>query len=98
MSPPPDWRSSADYAYLNELDPSELAWEFLRRNPEYQKDHRTSVQRDPDNDDANDASALRWGLRFRSRPESSRWRSALVLVAASRSFRRPTDCGTRYIR
>jgi hypothetical protein len=34
MPPVPDWRSAAAYAYLNELNPAELAWEFLRRNPD----------------------------------------------------------------
>jgi hypothetical protein len=38
MPPVPDWRSAAAYAYLNDLNPAELAWEFLRRNPDYQRD------------------------------------------------------------
>ena len=27
-----NWRDPTDYRYLNGLNPSELAWEFLRRN------------------------------------------------------------------
>ena len=36
-----DWRSAAAYTYLNDLTPAELAWEFLRRNPDYQREYRT---------------------------------------------------------
>lgn len=32
---PRDWRNAADYADLQTLDLSALAWEFLRRNPSY---------------------------------------------------------------
>ena len=63
-----NWRSSATYEYLNELDPAEFAWEFLRRNPEYQGDFRT-IRREPTPDDDTEASARLWGLRFRGRPE-----------------------------
>jgi hypothetical protein len=35
-----NWRSPEAYAYLNELTPADLAWEFLRRNPEYIRDYR----------------------------------------------------------
>lgn len=33
-----DWRSPADYAYVADLTNDELAWEFLRRCPEYRED------------------------------------------------------------
>jgi hypothetical protein len=32
----PNWQSSADNVYLNDL----TAWEFLRRNPEYIRDYQ----------------------------------------------------------
>ena len=32
------WRSSETYDYLDSLDAPDLAWEWLRRNPEYQED------------------------------------------------------------
>jgi hypothetical protein len=69
MPPVSDWRSSADYAYLNDLDPAELAWEFLRRNPDYQRDHRTSVKPDPSADDGSDASANAAGYDFAVDPK-----------------------------
>ena len=68
MPPASDWRSSATYEYLNDLDPAEFAWEYLRRNPEYRRDFRTIV-REPTSDDDTEASARLWGLRFRDRPE-----------------------------
>ena len=43
MPPVPDWRSAAAYAYLDDLNPSELAWEFLRRNLDYQRDYRAAA-------------------------------------------------------
>jgi len=78
-----DWRSSANYAYLNDLDPAELAWEFLRRNPDYQRDHRTSVKPDPSADDGSDASANAGGYDFAVDPKLTD-PSAAVLVAAVR--------------
>lgn len=36
---PPDWKNADNYKHVNEYTPSDIcAWEFLRRNPEYQKD------------------------------------------------------------
>lgn len=61
----PDWRSPSDYEYLKQLDRAELAWEFLRRNREYQKDFARIVE--ATNPDAV-AIAKRWGLCFRLRP------------------------------
>src|SRR3546814_14128414 len=33
------WRSSSTYDYLDDLIPSDLAWEWLRRNTGYQRDY-----------------------------------------------------------
>jgi hypothetical protein len=60
----PDWRSPSDYGYLRQLDRAELAWEFLRRNPDYQKDFARIVE--ATSRDAIDI-AERWGLCFRLR-------------------------------
>ena len=35
--PEPDWRNPDSYAYQNDLNLHEWAWEFLRRNREYRK-------------------------------------------------------------
>ena len=67
--PPPD----GAYDYILELNDSEVAWEFLRRNPDYQRDvsqHREALS-DPQAmvsgqkvwfDDQHTMTARRWGL------------------------------------
>ena len=44
------WRSSADYEHLDVLTPSDLAWEWLRRNDAYDADFEASAsgQGDPE--------------------------------------------------
>ena len=66
-----NWRSSACYAYVTELHPAELAWEFLRRNPDYQRDYQATIGAKRGGDPA-EALARRLGLRFRGRSKSSR--------------------------
>lgn len=39
-----DWRSSADYATCGELTRDQWAWEFLRRNPDYQSDYAGFIE------------------------------------------------------
>ena len=71
MPPASNWRSSASYMYVIELDPAELAWEFLRRNPDYQRDYRAIVDTTERGVDPAEALARRWGLPFRHRSRSS---------------------------
>lgn len=55
------WHSSAAYLYVLHLDGPALAWEYLRRNPEYLRAwqrHRRHPQH----------GALRWGLRLLEDP------------------------------
>lgn len=55
------WHPSAAYLYVLHLDGPALAWEYLRRNPEYRRAwqrHRRHPQR----------AALRWGLRLLEDP------------------------------
>jgi len=80
MPPGFNWRSSATYEYLTESDPAEFAWEYLRRNPQYQQDYQTTPRRESEPDDSADASARLWGLRFRGRPQLA-GRSSPVGVA-----------------
>ncbi|WP_425457224.1 transcriptional regulator domain-containing protein [Blastochloris sulfoviridis] len=64
-----DWRSSAAYEYADTLDPAALAWEFLRRNPDY---HLAFGASSAHADDRTDGPARRWGLRFPRRSRSTR--------------------------
>lgn len=85
MSESERWRSEAAYNYVDELRPSELAWEFLRRNPEYQKAYRQLVSIDRLTEQAAREFAEQWGLRFRRRSHSLSARTADLLDPANRS-------------
>lgn len=52
------WRSEEAYDYLDELPAADLAWEYLRRNPDYQRDFQAAQVSDPQG-----ARLARWGLR-----------------------------------
>ena len=45
MPSAPDSRSASAYAHMYEYDLGEFAWEYLRRNPDYQQDYRAAVRR-----------------------------------------------------
>jgi hypothetical protein len=61
--PHSDWRSPQAYDRTWELDPTGLAWECLRRNPDYHRDYREVVHstRDPG---VIGELRRRWGLCF----------------------------------
>jgi len=65
-----DWRDENDYEFTKKLTPQGWAWEFLRRNPDYQKDwkellkryqHETKRNSVPDRIDVKGA-ATKWGF------------------------------------
>ncbi|WP_226951218.1 transcriptional regulator domain-containing protein [Rhizobium terrae] len=62
------WRISTAYDYIDELDAPDLAWEFLRRNPEYQRDYALLRSEGHDSASALKALSNKWGLSFRSQP------------------------------
>jgi hypothetical protein len=80
------WRISTAYDYVNELDAPDLAWEFLRRNPEYRQDYARLKQRGLDEDQAAAALSAKWGLSFRSRPRPPGPERQRGLDAESRSL------------
>ena len=67
---PADWRSPAAYEHLRALDAPGFAWEFLRRNPAFNKEREALREADElgrlDQARADDF-ARRWGVRFRER-------------------------------
>src|SRR6266852_3512285 len=93
---PQEWRSETAYAYLNDLTPAELAWEFLRRNPEYQRDYRAAADATADQAELSESLIAQWGLRFRDPSGSSGGQRPDRLAGTSRSKRRPrrTRAGT----
>ncbi len=90
---PQEWRSEAAYAYLNDLTPAELAWEFLRRNPEYQRDYRTAADATADQVELPESLITQWGLRFRDQSGSSGGQRSRRLAGASQSKRRSRGAG-----
>lgn len=54
------WRDPQAYAFLNGAAADVIAWEFLRRNPQYQQDFAASRSAK-----AMRALRKRWGLQFR---------------------------------
>ncbi|MGJ7536975.1 MULTISPECIES: transcriptional regulator domain-containing protein [unclassified Variovorax] len=67
------WGMSAAYLYVLDLDDSGVAWEYLRRHPDYGSDwaRRRRV-----------VSFARWGLRCRrrSRPRRTQCAAAVAVV------------------
>src|SRR3546814_10066904 len=62
------WHPTAAYLYILHLDGPALAWEYLRRHPDYRLDWRR--RRRPD-------AARRWGLRLLEDPRSEEHTSEL---------------------
>jgi hypothetical protein len=58
-----DWRLAAAYDRARDLEASGFAWEYLRRNPDYHRDHRALA---PSITDPVLIAAFRerWGLCF----------------------------------
>lgn len=79
-----NWRDPTNYRYLDRLNPSELAWEFLRRNPEYEKEVSAS---DPTDDRSATALTAHWGLRFPDSTELVRTQCRRLLEPCRRSER-----------
>lgn len=68
MPPESDWRSAQAAARLLQLDRSGFAVEFLRRNPTYKEDYRSTLERIASGLSQHGAAieslARRWGLSF----------------------------------
>jgi len=77
----PDWGSASAFGYFDALNPAEIAWEFLRRNPEYQRDYHAAISAASAEPPASFLAS--WGLRFPFRSGSA-WRpSSSHLALAS---------------
>jgi transcriptional regulator len=81
--PPRDWRVGSDYDHVEELGLTGLAWEFLRRNPQYQSDYLAATRGVGGRDAPGSGGGLppRWGLRFPGGPGAGRARNGLLLAA-----------------
>src|SRR3546814_260234 len=84
-----DWRSSTAYDYIGQLNTSDLAWEFLRRNREYRESYYELARRGRLNGMIARHFAEHWGLSFRLGPGTYCPPSASVLDPDHRPRRRP---------
>jgi hypothetical protein len=68
-----DWRSPQAVDALLEFDRADLAWEFLRRNPDYREDFRQTLQRVATGEISEEAAMMefsrRWGYPFARDPD-----------------------------
>ena len=77
-----DWRSEERYADVSAGSAAALAWEFLRRNPDYAEDFAHLGQdASSAQTDAERVRLARWGLSFRRRSDTH-LRPATGLLAA----------------
>lgn len=66
------WRASEIYDYLDHLAAPDLAWEWLRRNPKYQRDFAESERSAAAAQRFATLIQPRWGLLFRRRSVARR--------------------------
>jgi hypothetical protein len=68
-----DWRSPQAVDALLELDRADLAWEFLKRNPDYREDFRQTLQRVATGEISEEAATMefsrRWGYPVARDPD-----------------------------
>jgi hypothetical protein len=77
-----DWRSEERYADVQACSAAALAWEFLRRNPDYTEEFaRDGRDASSGRTDADGVRLARWGLSFRRSSRSQLARSAGLLAA-----------------
>ena len=63
-----DWRVGTRYDYFDDLAPEQVAFEFLRRHPDYGASFRRLKRACRDTSEPAPAPfSARWGLRFRRR-------------------------------
>lgn len=97
MAPDPSqWRSLTSYDYFDDLGVSDLAWECLRRNADYQQDYARALSKMDDPEQATSSFRLRWGLQFPRQSKPQRDRRADPLDHGGRSRKDPVDRHARH--
>jgi hypothetical protein len=94
-----DWRSEIPYNHLRRLDAPGFAWEFLKRNPAFERErlHLEQSARDGSLEITEaDVFAAHWGVRFREgRRRRRRRRRVGPLDVARPAVRHCLDHGLR---
>lgn len=62
------WRLSAHYDHVDDLTASDLAWEWLRRNDDYDHDFEALDGANVSPQALTEKIRQHWGLRFPGRP------------------------------
>ena len=86
-------RSPADYEDLRSLDAPGFAWEFLSRNPAFERDCKRlerAIEDGPLSADELNGFARRWGVRFRDDRTGSQ-RSPTPMDAGESAERCPNN-------
>lgn len=95
---PAEWRSADAYEELRSLDAPAFAYEFLRRNPEFVRDHtrliRKARRESLDESDV-EAFAQHWGVRFPPRLAEGPGRYRTVDTESHRGRSHSDDNGGR---
>ncbi|AMG76547.1 transcriptional regulator domain-containing protein [Sphingopyxis granuli] len=60
-----DWRSPAEYRFLQNYDRAGFAWEIVRRNRDYCREYKKILLTKPPDPLLVESFVKRWGLRFR---------------------------------
>lgn len=81
------WRSSPSYDYVDDLRAPDLAWEWLRRNADYQRDYAQIGLRVEDQERLTKLVRQHWGLLFPGSSNFECYSGAGVLDTSSRSRR-----------
>lgn len=79
----PDWTDAAGYAPLLELEGAGFAWEWLRRQPEYETAARRALDRGEMGQDLEDRSAVAWNLHAFEDPRLAAQDARPVWTAAA---------------
>ncbi|WP_354342334.1 transcriptional regulator domain-containing protein [Phyllobacterium ifriqiyense] len=85
------WRSSETYEHLDALDSPDLAWEWLRRNTDYQKDYARA-----DTPSLKRELRRKWDLQFFRPAVAECWRGSRDLVGGGGHQRRAARTDAHY--
>lgn len=83
------WRTDSAYDYTEHLSPSDLAWEFLRRNEDYRREYSATQAGALTGAQHEQSISDLWGLSFRGRPFTECAHLACFLGSRCRSFQGP---------
>ncbi len=82
------WRLASEYDYVETLTAPDLAWEWLRRNVDYQRDYASAKQKNKDPQDLTRLVRQSWGLRFPDRSAARCVAGCCLLATGGRSGHR----------